>query len=76
MFKGTVKWFNSQKGYGFITNEEGNDVFVHYTGINTYDKYKVLKEGQTVVFDVIDVEKGRQAINVTVVVGDEEKEDK
>lgn len=71
MFKGTVKWFNNEKGFGFIKDEEGNDIFVHYTGINDEKKFKSLEERQTVVFDVIDVEKGKQAINVTVVDGAE-----
>lgn len=66
MNKGTVKWFNAQKGYGFITNLEGNDVFVHYSGL-LMDGFKSLDEGQSVEFDVIDAEKGKQAVNVTVV---------
>ncbi|MBU5479352.1 cold shock domain-containing protein [Eubacterium sp. MSJ-13] len=57
----------NQKCYGFITMEDGTDVFVHYTGINTTEKFKSLSEDENVVFDVIDTEKGRQAINVTVV---------
>ena len=69
--RGTVKWFNAQKGFGFITNEEGNDVFVHYSGINGETKWKTLEEGQNVSFDVIDAEKGKQAINVTVITEDE-----
>ena len=64
MAKGTVKWFNNQKGYGFICNEEGNDVFVHYTGLNM-EGFKTIKEGEEVEFDVIDGEKGIQAVNVT-----------
>ena len=64
MFKGIVKWFNSQKGYGFITSE-GKDIFVHYTGIEA-EGYKSLTEGQNVVFDMVDSEKGVQAINVVV----------
>lgn len=64
--KGTVKWFNNQKGYGFIRDNENNDVFVHYTGIIA-DGFKSLTEGQKVTFDVIDTEKGTKAINVTVV---------
>lgn len=64
MNKGTVKWFNNQKGYGFISDEEGNDVFVHFSGINT-DGFKSLEEGQAVEFDVVEGEKGPQAINVT-----------
>ena len=69
MNKGTVKWFNNQKGYGFLTMEDGTDVFVHYSGINTTEKFKSLAEDENVVFDVLDTEKGRQAINVTVVTG-------
>lgn len=64
--RGTVKWFNSQKGYGFITDLEGNDVFVHYSGLNMKG-FKSLYEGQSVTFDVIDTEKGKQAVNVEVV---------
>ena len=51
MSKGTVKWFNNQKGYGFISDEEGNDVFVHFSGLNM-DGYKTLEEGASVEFDV------------------------
>lgn len=61
--KGTVKWFNSEKGYGFITTEEGKDVFVHYSGI-TGDGYKALDEGQNVEFEITQGPKGDQAINV------------
>lgn len=64
--RGTVKWFNSQKGYGFITDLEGNDVFVHYSDLNMKG-FKSLYEGQSVTFDVIDTEKGKQAVNVEVV---------
>ena len=62
--KGTVKWFNNQKGYGFISDEQGNDVFVHYSGITT-DGFKTLEEGVAVQFDVTDGAKGPQATNVT-----------
>lgn len=61
---GTVKWFNSQKGYGFITTEDNKDVFVHYSGINT-EGYKSLEEGDKVEFQLTTGEKGEQAINVT-----------
>ena len=63
MNKGTVKWFNNQKGYGFISDEEGNDVFVHYTGLNM-EGFKTVEEGQTVEFEVINGAKGPQAVNV------------
>ena len=63
MSKGTVKWFNNQKGYGFICDEEGNDVFVHYSGLNM-DGFKSLEEGQDVQFEVTEGAKGPQAINV------------
>lgn len=62
--KGTVKWFNNQKGYGFISGEAGNDVFVHYSGIAT-DGFKSLEEGAAVEFDVVEGAKGPQATNVT-----------
>lgn len=66
MKKGTVKWFNGAKGYGFITDESGNDVFVHYTGING-DGFKTLEDGGEVTFETEEGSKGPQAINVTVV---------
>ena len=62
--KGTVKWFNNQKGYGFISDEQGNDVFVHYSGLNM-DGFKSLDEGASVEFDVVDGAKGPQSVNVT-----------
>ncbi|MCM1273336.1 MAG: cold-shock protein [Clostridium sp.] len=65
MTKGTVKWFNSQKGFGFITDETGNDVFVHFTGLNM-DGFKTLEENQSVEFEVTAGEKGPQAVNVSV----------
>jgi CspA family cold shock protein len=61
--KGTVKWFNNQKGYGFISDEQGNDVFVHYSGLSM-DGFKSLDEGIAVEFDVVDGAKGPQATNV------------
>ena len=64
MNKGTVKWFNNQKGYGFISDEEGNDVFVHYTGLNM-EGFKTVEEGQAVEFEVVNGAKGPQATNVT-----------
>lgn len=66
MAKGTVKWFNEKKGFGFITDEEGDDVFVHFSGIDA-EGFKTLKDGQTVEYDVTEGEKGKQAINVKVV---------
>ena len=66
MSKGSVKWFNNQKGYGFISDEEGNDVFVYYTGLNM-EGFKSLEEGAAVEFEVTDGAKGPQAVNVTVV---------
>lgn len=62
--KGTVKWFNNQKGYGFISTEDGNDIFVHYSGLRM-EGYKTLDEGQSVEFDIVEGDKGPQATNVT-----------
>ncbi len=67
MVKGTVKWFNSRKGYGFISSEEGNDVFVHYSALaGEGDDYKTLNENDKVEFDVTEGQKGPQASNVVV----------
>jgi len=66
MNKGTVKWFNNQKGYGFISDEQGNDVFVHYSGL-VMDGFKSLEEGVAVQFEVVNGEKGPQAVNVSKV---------
>ncbi|MBF0533249.1 MAG: cold-shock protein [Candidatus Omnitrophica bacterium] len=63
MAKGTVKWFNDQKGYGFITPEEGKDVFVHHSAIQG-EGYKTLSEGQKVEFNIEKGPKGEQATNV------------
>jgi len=60
---GTVKWFNSEKGYGFITAEDGQELFVHFSSI-VADGYKSLDEGQNVYFDVEDGDKGPVAMNV------------
>ncbi|MGX6978580.1 cold-shock protein [Vagococcus elongatus] len=64
MEQGTVKWFNAEKGFGFIQREEGDDVFVHFSAIEG-DGFKTLEEGQSVSFDVEDSDRGPQATNVT-----------
>jgi CspA family cold shock protein len=64
--KGTVKWFNNDKGFGFIEREKGGDVFVHFKAISA-DGYKSLSEGQQVEFTVTQGQKGLQAENVTIV---------
>lgn len=63
MQQGTVKWFNAKKGYGFLSNAEGEDIFVHYSALQM-DGFKELKDGEAVEFEVIDGEKGPQAANV------------
>ena len=63
MNNGTVKWFNSEKGYGFITGEDGEDVFVHFSAI-TGEGFKTLDEGQSVTFDIVEGPRGKQAANV------------
>ncbi len=63
MHQGTVKWFNSEKGYGFIEHTNGDDVFVHFTGIQG-DGFRTLEEGKPVSFEIIDGNRGPQATNV------------
>lgn len=63
MEKGTVKWFNGEKGFGFITRENGEDLFVHFSAIQT-DGYRTLEEGQAVEFEVGEGARGPQAVNV------------
>jgi cold shock protein len=65
MTKGTVKWFNDSKGFGFISREDGDDIFVHHTSISG-SGFKSLSEGQAVTFDVEKTPKGPRAINVVV----------
>ena len=62
--KGTVKWFNAKKGFGFISDENGNDVFVHFSALNM-DGFKELKDGERVEFEVTEGSKGPQAANVS-----------
>jgi CspA family cold shock protein len=66
MSRGKVKWFDTKKGFGFIQSEDGNDVFVHYTSIQT-EGFKNLEQGQEVTFDVTEGKKGPQAANVKLV---------
>jgi CspA family cold shock protein len=63
MTQGTVKWFNESKGFGFITRDDGTDVFAHYSAI-AGDGFKTLNEGDAVSFDVIDGDKGLKAVNI------------
>jgi len=64
--QGKVKWFNNQKGYGFIESEGGGDIFVHYSAIKA-DGFKTLNEGELVQYDAVEGPKGKQATNVTKV---------
>ena len=66
MTQGTVKWFNGDKGFGFISVEGGDDVFVHYSAIQS-DGFRTLEEGQRVEFEVVEGQRGLQAANVVVV---------
>jgi len=63
---GKVKWFNPAKGYGFITGDDGNEVFVHFSAIKA-EGYKSLEDGQAVSYEINDGEKGPQAVNVTAI---------
>ena len=66
MSRGKVQWFNNQKGYGFISDEGGEDVFVHFSGLNM-DGFKTLSEGAEVEYEIIESGKGAQAVNVNVI---------
>lgn len=63
MLQGTVKWFNSEKGFGFIEREGGDDVFVHFSAIQS-EGFKTLEEGQAVTFEIVEGNRGEQAANV------------
>ena len=65
MNNGIVKWFNNEKGFGFISVEGGDDVFAHFSAINV-DGFKTLEEGQKVSFDIVEGDKGPQAANITI----------
>ena len=65
MNNGTVKWFNAQKGFGFICGENGEDIFVHFSGL-AMDGYKSLEDGQEVTYDIAQGNRGLQAVNVSV----------
>ena len=65
MTKGIVKWFNNEKGFGFISVEGGDDVFAHFSAINL-DGFKTLEEGQKVSFDIVEGARGPQAANITI----------
>ena len=65
MAEGAVKWFDPKKGFGFVVNEDGNDVFIHYTSIKT-DGFRCLRNGQTVEFEEFDSGKGLQGRNVSI----------
>lgn len=67
MAQGTVKWFNAEKGFGFISTENGQDVFAHFSAIQT-NGFKTLEEGQKVAFDVEEGQRGPQAVNITKLV--------
>ncbi len=64
MAQGTVKWFNAEKGFGFISTENGQDIFAHFSAIQT-NGFKTLEEGQKVAFDVEEGQRGPQAVNIT-----------
>ena len=64
MIEGVVKWFNEKKGFGFIQQDDGEDVFVHFSAINT-DGFKTLQEGERVTFEIVDGDKGIRAANVS-----------
>lgn len=66
MHQGTVKWFDTVKGYGFIESDQGDDIFVHFTGI-VAEGFRTLEDGQRVQFDVVEGNRGNQAANVTVI---------
>lgn len=67
IFNGTVKWFDDKKGFGFIVGDDGADIFVHWSGIVSDQKFKKLKEGQAVRYQITENEKGTVAVNVEVV---------